>query len=91
MFFIASPRRKRKKKSKKTKKKKSSKQIERAKKKAIQEELQRFREENREKKCAKDLNRGVAVFGDKFDLNDFYDPDDENFCYDDQKEDNTVR
>lgn len=91
MFLVASPRRKRRRKSKKGKKgkaKKSQKAIERQKKKAIEKELTRFRQE-KEEKCIKEVS--LAVCGDKFDLDHFYNADDEDFCYDDQIPDNKPR
>ena len=67
--------------------------MERAKKKAIEKELERFREKKQKKKKSevKEVTKGLAVYGHSFDLDDFYDPDDENFCYDDQIEDKTPR
>eukprot|EP00111_Clytia_hemisphaerica_P006394 TCONS_00018575-protein len=62
-------------------------------KKAIQKELERFREKKQKKKKneVKEVTKKLAVHGHSFDLDDFYDPDDENFCYDDQIEDKTPR
>jgi len=75
-------------------KKKSKKAVERAKRKLIKQELKKFRERlGKEKQSGeepKEISKALSVHGNNFDLDEFCDLD-EDFCYDDQKPDTTLR
>ena len=101
IFLISGPKKKKKgkgtSKNPKSKKTKSKIKIEKAKRKLIDEELKKFRKNHAERTKSQgsdsatvEVGKGLRIYGHSFDLDEFFD-DDDDFCYDDQKVDNTPR